>query len=155
MNKKRSHQVEHRHFTQTCLGNRRLSTHSLKAAGTSAFQKHSGNKRSPGAVGNTWEHLPVFHPLLSLSPLLAPPSCSCLCYLSPSHCLSIPYLSLLCFLHLSLNISSTPPPFSPYLLYIIFAEITSKSNISLKFITGNCALHLSLPPYLPHLYLPN
>lgn len=93
----------------------------------SACQKHSGNERSAEAVGNTREHVPALHPLLSLlfSPLCSLLPHAPLCYLTGPPCFSFPSLSLLCSFPLSLSLLWICPlffctPISYFLLLSLF-----------------------------------
>lgn len=120
--------VKHRHFRQTHKHTHDIvdvythvhtHTHTVSEGHCmSACQKHSGNKRSAGAVGNTREHVPALHLLLSFlfSPVFTPIS---LCYRAAPPCLSFPSLSLLCSpslfenLFFSLSLPSLAPPSLP------------------------------------------
>lgn len=144
--------VKHRHFRQTHKHTQDIVdvyTHTFTLRHTvsegrcvSACQKHSGNERSAGAVGNTRERVPALHPLLSLlfSPLcsLLPPAPP-LCYLTApplafhSHlflCFALCLSLWICLLFFCTPISCSPfPPliFPWLLLFPLFSPSLSSS----------------------------
>ncbi len=128
--------VKHRHFRQTHKHTQDIVdiyAHTFTLRHTvsegrcvSACQKHSGNERSTGAVGNTRERVPALHPLLSL--LFSP-----LCSLLPP---APPFVTLL-----------PPPPFIP----ISFSALLSASLFEYLFFSF--ALPSLAPPSLPLFFL--